>query len=338
MLFNTIDIYKFWQKNNILNLLLQTLSYLWIFASFIRKIITKSYESKKFIICVGNINLGGAGKTPTCIHIAENLNKLGYKVCFLSSGYGGNFSNTQLINSTMDAKICGDEPLLLNQIAPTFISKSLKNGIKFIEENHHEFEMIILDDRYQNPQVIKNFHILVVNGKYGFGNGLIFPSGPLRESIKSGLNKANAILILEEDSYNIKALINDYYPQINNNIIYNGVYISDNLDNIKGNYLAFCGIAMPEKFINTLTKYDICVKDTMFFKDHHNYGENDIQNILTRANKQSLQIITTTKDYIKIDKKYKNTIQYLQIKLQLTNDNLINNIIKNYNIHANKHI
>jgi tetraacyldisaccharide-1-P 4'-kinase len=116
------------------------------------------------------------------------------------------------------------------------------------------------------------------------------------------------------------------------------VYISDNLDNIKGNYLAFCGIAMPEKFINTLTKYDICVKDTMFFKDHHNYGENDIQNILTRANKQSLQIITTTKDYIKIDKKYKNTIQYLQIKLQLTNDNLINNIIKNYNIHANKHI
>jgi tetraacyldisaccharide 4'-kinase len=337
MLFKRIDIYKFWQKNSIFNFLLHIFSYIWILVSFLRKLKTKSYRSKKFIICVGNINLGGAGKTPTCIYLAENLTKLGYKVCFLSSGYGGNFNHIQLLNSHVDPKICGDEPLLLSQIAPTFISKSLKNGVKFIEEYHNQFEIIILDDRYQNPEVIKDFNLLVVNGNYGFGNGLIFPAGPLRESIKSGINKANAVLILEEDSYHIKDLIKDYYPQVNN-LLYSGTYIPSNLNNIKGDYLAFCGIAIPQKFINTLIKYKISVIDTLFFKDHHNYNENDINNILTKAQKKSLNIITTTKDYIKIDKKYKNTIQYLEIKLKLNNDDLINNIIKNYNIHADKHI
>ncbi len=324
MLFKNLDIHKLWRKKSLINYLLLPLSLLWFLGSKIRKL-KSSYRSNLFVICLGNINLGGSGKTPTAIFLGKSLNQLGLKVAFLSKGYGGSFRNPTWVNKNHTPSLVGDEPLLLANYLPTLVSKNIKDGLNILEKE--DFQMVITDDGFQNPTFKKDFNLLIVNGDYGFGNKLIFPAGPLRESIKSGFKKANAVIILEKNNQEVIFLAEKYSLNI-----FQGKYQAQEDINIKGDkVLAFCGIGIPEKFKKTLESYGAKVEKFIYYKDHHFYSKKDIKYLIKKANNNNLILVTTEKDYIKIPFQYKSKVLSFNISLVLNNSQfLLNKIVNAY--------
>ncbi|MDR0484539.1 MAG: tetraacyldisaccharide 4'-kinase [Alphaproteobacteria bacterium] len=327
MSFKNLNLSQFWQQKSIFNYLLLPLSGLWWVSSQFRKF-KPYYESKLFVICLGNLNLGGSGKTPTAILLSKNLqeyvNQRGLKIAFLSKGYGGSLE-TAWVSPKHSPKEVGDEPILLSQYLPTLIHKNMVAGLKILEEEG--FNIVITDDGFQNPTFKKDFNMVVVNGDYGFGNSLIFPSGPLRESVNSGLSRANIVLLLESQNSYIQELANKYQLEV-----IHGEYIPEaNIIKKEDDFLAFCGIGMPFKFKKTLEKNNIKVLDFVSFSDHHNYTNTEIEDLINKAEEQNLKLITTQKDYVKIPLQYVEKILSFNIELQLPNSEiLLNKIISCY--------
>ena len=324
MLFKNLDIHKLWRKKSLINYLLLPLSLLWFLGSQIRKL-KSSYRSKAFVICLGNINLGGSGKTPTAIFLGNELSKSGFKVAFLTKGYGGKARQTW-VNQNQSPIDVGDEPLLLAKHLPTLVSKNMIDGLKLLEENN--FDIVITDDGFQNPTFKKDFNLLIVNGDYGFGNKLIFPSGPLRETIASGFKKANCVVLLEKNNQDIKYLASKYSLNV-----FEGQYEpQENIAIKKGDkVLAFCGIGIPDKFKKTLEHQEIRVQKFIHYKDHHFYSKSDIKYLIKKAKSKNLTLVTTEKDYIKIPLQYQSSIISFNIRLLLQNSNsLINKIVSGY--------
>ena len=300
---------SFWQKRTLLNYLLYPFSIIWLLLSWLRKL-QKPYISKTFVVCVGNINLGGSGKTPTAILLSKELTKEGFKVCFLTKGYKGTIHYPTIVQSVHNVSETGDEAMLLKEHATTIVSKSWKKGLQFIDSLN--FDVVILDDGYQNPSINKHYNVLVMNYSYGFGNTMIFPCGPLRQSIVGGIKQANSIVVLEQESQALDVSIYNFKKPI-----YRGHYIAINTHEIKGSVHAFCGIGMPNKFLQTIKNNGIEVKQFTKFHDHHSYSNQDIINLISTAEKNNLSLLTTSKDYVKIPDKYKQNIQVLKIELQL---------------------
>ena len=305
--FNLVE--SFWQKRTLLNYLLYPLSIVWQLLSYLRKL-QKPYRSKTFVICVGNINLGGSGKTPTAILLSKELSMAGFNVCFLTKGYKGTMQNPTIVQSFHNAKETGDEAMLLKEHATTIVSKSWKKGLQFIDSLN--FDVVILDDGYQNPSINKHYNVLVINYSYGFGNSMIFPCGPLRQSIGNGIKKANSIVVLEQESQALHNSIESFKKPI-----YRGHYIAMNVNEIKGSVYAFCGIGMPNKFLQTIKNNGIEAKQFKKFPDHHSYSNQDIINLVSSAEQNNLSLLTTSKDYVKIPDEYKKHMQVLKIELHL---------------------
>ena len=306
-----IDIHKIWKQKSLINYILSFFSLLWLLLAVLRRLKTKQYKSNLFVICVGNINLGGSGKTPTAINIGKMLLDSGYKVAYLTKGYKGIFTGPIFVNANYSYKEFGDEPIILSQYCPTMVSKNLAEGLKELEKGN--FDVVILDDGMQNPTIFKDMNIVVVNGSYGFGNCMVFPAGPLRERLDKRLKTADSIIVLEEDKANIKNKIKTY-----NNNIYNGYYSVVNKENNSNkNVYAFCGIGMPEKFCNTLKDMGYNILKSRFYKDHYIYSNEEIDSLIKYAQENNLQLITTEKDFIKLSNEAKKVVKYIKIDLIL---------------------
>ncbi|MDR2007495.1 MAG: tetraacyldisaccharide 4'-kinase [Alphaproteobacteria bacterium] len=326
MLFKNLNFVEFWQKKSPLNYLLLPLSGLWWILSQLRKL-KPVYEGKLFVICLGNLNLGGSGKTPTAILLGRSLRDKNptMRIAFLSKGYGGKLKNVWVDVNKHRATEVGDEPLLLAQHLPTLVCSNMIDGLKTLETDG--FQMVITDDGFQNPTIKKDFNILVVNGYYGFGNGLLFPAGSLRESISSGLKKANTMVMLERSNKKIKKLAAAYqFP------ILSGEYVPiSGIPKKDEDVLAFCGIGIPKKFKKTLRKYHIKVEEFITFPDHYAYTAADIDNLIKRATDKNLTLLTTQKDYVKIPLQSRAKILSFNIELQLTDlQLLLEQILKSY--------
>lgn len=325
-----MNVLYFWQTRRFLNLLLLPLTLIWLALGAIRVLFTKTYKSPCFVICVGNINIGGAGKTPTCIWLGKSLAKTNYKAAFLSRGYKGSIKNPTLITHNHSFQEAGDEPLLLREVLPTCVAKNYAKGAKYLEKLG--YQIIIMDDGYQNPSIYKNYSLLVINGSFGFGNELLIPAGPLRENIKSGLKKADDLLIIGESNEKLEETIS--LNNLKNNTYY-GKYkvVSSEIIKSRQNIIAFCGIAMPMKFIATLKHLQFKVIKFEIFPDHHNYKEQELNNIIEQSKKYSALVVTTTKDYTKIPETLKPYIKAIEIQLEVNNSykliNKITNIIEN---------
>ena len=205
---------RFWYKKNdtYLSNTLYPLSLLFRFGTKLRNILSRQKPSELPIICIGNIVVGGAGKTPVAIKLGSLLKKIGYNPHFVSKGYGGIETNNTLIKDWHSAKSVGDESLLLSEIAPTWIGKDRNKSFMLAKESGAD--CIIMDDGFQNPTLQKDFSIIVINGEQGFGNKRVIPSGPLRESISRGISRANLIIVIGEIAKDIKRKISNSVPLI----------------------------------------------------------------------------------------------------------------------------
>ena len=178
----------------------------WLITRFRNFLYNKNiFKSTQFdlpIINIGNLSMGGAGKTPVALKIGNLLKLNGYNPHFVSRGYGGVERSNVLVKEWHSAKSVGDESLLLAEFAPTWIGQDRNKS--FILAKEKGADCIIMDDGFQNSALQKDFSIIVVNGEQGFGNKRVIPSGPLRESISSGISRANLVIVIGEISKDVK--------------------------------------------------------------------------------------------------------------------------------------
>src|SRR3990170_1173911 len=154
------------------------------------------YRSRLPVICIGNFTAGGGGKTPTAIAVAEVLKGAGERPCFLTRGYGGKAQGPVLVAEGQSAAEVGDETLLLQAHAPTVVSADRAAGARLIEGT--DATVIVMDDGFQNPQLVKDFSLIVVDAATGLGNGLVMPAGPLRAPLDKQMPRADALLLIGE--------------------------------------------------------------------------------------------------------------------------------------------
>ena len=249
------------------------------------------------IICVGNIYIGGTGKTPTSINIAKELTVLGKKPVILRKFYKEHKDEHDLIKQNFNHLI---------------LSKNRVEGV--IKAQKLNYDTIVLDDGFQDFKIEKDLNILCFNQNQLIGNGFIFPSGPLRENLNS-LKNAEIILINGEKNIEFeKKILN-----INKNLkIFYSSYKPVNIDQFKNKkLLSFAGIGNPNNFFELLLKNNLIVKKKLIYPDHYNFSKKEISNIVEEAKINNYQIITTEKDYLRIkDFKY-DEIKYLKVSLDI---------------------
>ena len=287
---------KFWDKKNIdfFALLLLPLSIIYIIINFVKNINNKAKKFNIPIICVGNIYIGGTGKTPLAIEIYKILKKIKQKPGFIKKYY----------------KNQKDEQLLLKSNGKAFLNTSRINAIKSLTSKKRN--IAILDDGLQENKINYDLSIACFNETQWIGNGLIIPAGPLRESLEK-LKKINLVFINGKINYKINKIIKLKNPKIK---IFNTRYKFLNLKKIKKKrVIAFAGIGNPSNFFTQLRDNNIHLINTFSFPDHYNYTDNDLKKLIKEGKNKKAILLTTEKDFLRIDKKYKKKIKFLSIKL-----------------------
>ena len=301
---------KFWdyQKPSLYSYLLIPFSIVFNLISKLKtKPKTKNLQIKT--ICVGNIYVGGTGKTSLAIRIKEILEKENIKVCFIKKFYSEQV----------------DEQKLLRKNGPLFTS--VKRTAALDEAILSGYEVAIFDDGLQDASIKYDLEIVCFNNLNWIGNGLTLPAGPLRENINS-LKLYNNVFLNgnEENLTNIKSIIKKISSKININ---QGKYIPLNIYDFDKNlnYLAFSGIGNHKTFINMLKNNNFKIKNDLEFPDHYQYLEKDLNKIINYSKKNNVKIITTEKDYLRLDFFDKSEILFIKSSLEILDEKNIKKIL-----------
>ena len=303
---------SFWDlpKPNLISNFLLPLTLPILLRNFFLAFIKKKPPSNIKTLCIGNIYLGGTGKTPLAIKIYEILNKLKYKTATVKKDY----SNQK------------DEQLLLEKKSRLIIKKSRKEALEQgIKEN---FDFLIFDDGLQEINLEYNFKIVCFKTRLWTGNGRLIPAGPLRENISS-LKKFDAVFLNGyTQKYNkLEKKIKKISPKIK---IFKTFYEISNKKkfNLNLKYLIFSGIGNPIDFKEILLKNKFKIIKEMIYPDHYKYNDYEFENIINSAKNKNLKILTTEKDYMKVPKKYRNMVDFIPINLVIEKENELIDILK----------
>ena len=251
---------KFWDKKQIsfFSILLSPIALFIKLLNFFKLFFTKKYHCSIPVICVGNIYLGGTGKTPLCIELFSILKNLNRNPVFIRKKY----------------ESFRDEINLLKRIGPTYEDSKRIDAIN--DAIQSKADVAILDDGFQDFSINKSLTIICFNEKQWIGNGLVIPSGPLREEL-SALKRANCVIINGEKNIDIENRIFSKNKEIK---IFYTKYKPQNINEFKNNKVAaFAGIGNPENFFNLLRDNKIDLVEEIKFPDHHKYSENELENL-----------------------------------------------------------
>tara|TARA_S200000501_G_scaffold294990_1_gene280835 strand:+ start:223 stop:1149 length:927 start_codon:yes stop_codon:yes gene_type:complete len=294
---------KFWdyKKPNIYAYLLSPLAFIVKIINFIKKNSNKK-KTKIKTICVGNIYIGGTGKTSLSIKINEILNKKKIKSCIVKKFYKNQI----------------DEQKVLKNHSKLFLSLKRLDAIKQAENEN--YEIAILDDGLQDQSIFYDIRIVCFNNINWIGNGMTIPAGPLRENINN-LKKFEHVFLNGnlENLEKLKQQVLKINPQIN---IHVGKYEAINLEefNKDDKYLIFSGIGNHKTFISMIKNYELNILKNIEFPDHYQYTENDVNHILKEANNLNCKIITTEKDYLRLEGLKKNDIKFIKSELKIIDE------------------
>ena len=301
---------RFWdEKLNIISIILYPLSLIFSLIIFVRK---KLFSKKTFnipIICIGNIYLGGTGKTPASILVAKELKKIGKRPAILRKFYTEHQDEYNLIKQNFK-----------NLILSNNRSNGIRNAIK------KKFNTIILDDGFQDYGIKKNLNIICFNQNQLIGNGLILPAGPLRESLES-LKDADLILINGKRNVKFENKILKTNKKLN---IFYSNYKPINTSQFVGKKLiAIAGIGNPNNFFKSLSNLNMKIVKKFTFPDHYQFKKSEILSIVNEAKKNNCEIIMTEKDFFKVKRfKYKY-LKFLKVNLEIKDKKRLLKIISN---------
>ncbi|MGA0077507.1 MAG: tetraacyldisaccharide 4'-kinase [Pelagibacteraceae bacterium] len=301
----------FWSKNNnLFSFILFPFSLLIQLLFFFKNIFLKTKKISIPVICVGNIYLGGTGKTPLSIEIVRILKKFNMAPVLVKKFYTDQFDEIDLINSKN--------------------IEIIKNSSRYIalkEAEERGFKSIVLDDGFQDHSIYKDLSILCFNEKQLIGNGFTIPAGPLREPL-SALRRSKIILINGKKNEDFENKIKSINNEIN---IFYSKYIAQNSNKfLNENILAFAGIGNPENFFDLLKENNINVEKKISFPDHYNYSKKELDKLLKISKENNLKLLTTEKDFFRIKHFNTTDIDYLTIKLEIINEELFEKELKKH--------
>jgi tetraacyldisaccharide 4'-kinase len=302
----------FWdiKKESLLSILLKPFTIIIRINNFLLNRTNKIKSNKITSICVGNIYLGGTGKTPLTIKLYKILKKINKKTVVAKKYYTSHKDEIILLKK--------ETKLLTGNTRTEILSKAIK------EKN----EIVIFDDGLQDKHVDYNLKFVCFDSLNWIGNGNLLPAGPLRENLES-LKKYDAVFFKIIESQNFKAirLIRKINPKIK---IFNLKYEIKNLNklSLSSKYLIFSGIGNPYSFKKILQNKKIKIVDQIIFSDHYDYTNKEILKIIIKAKNLKSKIITTEKDFVKIPKKYQNKFNYLKIGVKINKEQDLINFLR----------
>ena len=298
---------KFWNNKNFLSICLLPLCLITIIFDIFKKYIISGFRSNIPIICVGNIVIGGTGKTPLSIYIYNLLKRKKYRPAIVRKYYNSHIDEINFTKSKVGQFFYENKRTLSISKA-----ESKKNNV------------IIMDDGLQDVSVIKDLNIICFNSSDLIGNGFVLPAGPLREKLKNVNNCQIAVINGKRNIAFEKKL-----KSISNNIeIYQSKYIIKNSKKFRGKkILAFAGIGNPRNFFNLLKDSGFKVKQEISFPDHYNYSKEEIENLISKAKEEGLTLLTTEKDFFRIKRSDFKKINYVSVDLKILNNKSFEKIL-----------
>ena len=305
----------------------------------------KCQEFDKPIISIGNITMGGTGKTPMVIYLANYLKKNGNKPGIISRGYGRDSKGLITVhdgnNLLATVDISGDEPYLMARIldnVPVVVCENRCRGIKQLL-NNYSVDVIIMDDGFQHRQVNRDLDIIAISAYEKQKDYELIPLGNLREPIKN-IKRADLVIYTKTENYKIPAIHSKIKHNLSGNIInsfmqfvlmkyddsgYHKVQPPDNY------FFAFCGISDPRSFINYASKLGLKIKDERFYKDHQNYTQTIIEQLSEQIKRNACNhVLTTEKDIVKLPDSFLDEFEVYIIKIDIVfeNESIIQDMVQ----------
>ena len=302
---------KFWDQktNSIFSLILYPLSLITIIFNFLK---FRNLKLTKFnipVISIGNIYLGGTGKTPLCIELFKIIRDLNYNPGFVKKFY----------KETIDEKI------LLEKTGKVFFEKKRLNAVNSLIKNKHD--IAIIDDGFQDKVIKSNLSIVCFNEKQWIGNGNVIPAGPLRERLSS-LTRCQVVFINGNKNLKNEELIKKYNPRIK---IFYTKYEFIDIKHLKNKKLiAFAGIGNPNNFFYSIKNSGLQLDKGISFPDHYDYTKKNIMKLKKYAIESKATLVTTQKDFLRINSDYRTNINSLDIELKIINKDIFIKELKNY--------
>jgi len=274
----------------------------------------RPYRSCAKVICVGNLTVGGSGKTPIALEIARLLLSRNRRVVFLTRGYGGHVQGPRFVAASDRFADVGDEPLLLAASAPVIVARDRAAGARLADEQG--FDVIVMDDGHQNFSLAKDLSLVVIGS--GFGNNCMLPAGPLREPVAQGLKRADAVINLAGEA----PPVNPSIPLVRSRLV-----PLDDVSWSEKRVIAFAGIANPERFFSLLADLGANVVEVRAFPDHHPYSSSEIVQLKSRAVAKSAVLATTEKDFVRLSGEEREGIEQLRVRAEFIQSDMIDRLL-----------
>ncbi|MDR1476861.1 MAG: tetraacyldisaccharide 4'-kinase [Rickettsiales bacterium] len=302
-----------------LALALLPVSLCYLAGDFLNRLFSTPYRSRARVICIGNLTVGGVGKTPIVIKVVEHFARRGTRVGVMSRGYGGRLSGMHPVvvdprkHTALDV---GDEPYMIASKlrgVPVCICSDRARSARLLEEF---VDVIVMDDGLQNYSIAKDVKVSVFDGRAGLGNGYVLPAGPLRQLTRTCLSDVDACVIMSEKNASLEHKLSEYTK----NIFDARAVAKFDFMKLRGKKaVAFAGIGRPHKFLKTLEENKVDVIRWHAFADHHEYRTRELDALLREAGRLGAVLLTTMKDFVKIPKSYQKRFTPVDIDVAIGN-------------------
>ena len=296
---------EFWRRRGPLALALSPLG-LVTRALTVRRLRKRGHVAGIAVICAGNAGVGGSGKTVLALDLLERLPGRPYA---LTRGYGGKLKGPVLVDPLHhSAADVGDEALLLAAAAPTVVARNRAAGARLALAEGAT--CIVMDDGLQNPDPVKKMSFLVIDGGFGFGNGMLLPAGPLREPVAAAAMRCRAAVLIGPDTTDALAALPAGFPVLRARMV------PECTTPFAGRpVIAFAGIGRPEKFFESALALGANLVGREAFADHHAYSDSDATRLLKQADERGADLVTTEKDFVKLPDSLRRKVLVITVRL-----------------------